>query len=185
MKKRTCTVKGCDNPYVAKGLCRGHYSRKRTGRPLGVGPTRKHVKPPECSVEDCHRPHDSRGLCSQHARRQRRGVPLSGPIRVSTGKPGPWKIDHSGYVVRSVPDSSKKSNSRTERQHRLVMEEHLGRNLLPGENVHHKNGDRADNRIENLELWITKQPKGQRALDLLAWAHEIIDRYEEEQDKLR
>ena len=57
------------------------------------------------------------------------------------------------------------------------MEEHLGRALVKGENVHHINGDRSDNRIDNLELWNTTQPKGQRAADKLAWAHEIIALY--------
>lgn len=57
------------------------------------------------------------------------------------------------------------------------MEEVLGRHLLPGENVHHKNGVRHDNRTENLELWVTTQPKGQRPEDLLVWAAEIIKRY--------
>ena len=54
--------------------------------------------------------------------------------------------------------------------HRLVMDEHLrktrGCPLQPGENVHHRNGDRCDWRLENLELWHVSQPAGQRLIDL-------------------
>lgn len=59
------------------------------------------------------------------------------------------------------------------------MEDMLGRFLLPGENVHHKNGVKHDNSPENLELWVTTQPSGQRASDLVEWAYQIIQLYGE------
>lgn len=93
-----------------------------------------------------------------------------------------WKggrvVTKKGYVLvtrKGHPRADKKSGYVFE--HIVTMEENLGRYLYPGENVHHKNGVRDDNRIENLELWVTMQPTGQRAKDLVKWAKEILAKY--------
>src|SRR5439155_14400085 len=49
--------------------------------------------------------------------------------------------------------------------HRILMEGRLGRPLTDTETVHHINGQREDNRPENLELWDHAQPHGQRVSD--------------------
>ena len=84
-----------------------------------------------------------------------------------------WRVNRHGYVVRRLKDGSYES------QHRYVMEQHLGRKLYGHENVHHKNGQRDDSRIENLELWSTAQPSGQRVEDKIQWCREFLAQYGE------
>ena len=62
-------------------------------------------------------------------------------------------------------------------EHIIVMEQILGRYLLPAETVHHRNGIRDDNHPENLELWTRPQPTGIRVSDAVAWAREILALY--------
>lgn len=78
-------------------------------------------------------------------------------------------IDKYGYVILSRG----KRRGYGVPEHRLVMEESLGRELRPDETVHHKNGVRHDNRVENLELWTGNHGKGQRHSDLDIWSGNI------------
>lgn len=79
------------------------------------------------------------------------------------------RIDSQGYVWVYVPGRGRM------RQHHVVMEKVLGRPLEPWETVHHKNGNRADNRPENLELWQGKQPSGVRSSDAIRARLEALE----------
>ena len=82
-----------------------------------------------------------------------------------------------GYI--KILNPARERNGRGDKQkyvhkHRLIMEQYLGRKLLKEENVHHINGKRDDNSIENLELWVKSQPWGIRVRDFIKiYASEI------------
>lgn len=89
---------------------------------------------------------------------KRHGIPLRrrGPKdgELHTGWKGGRHLNKDGYIEVYQPNHpfARKGNRRV-LEHRLVMEQMIGRYLEPGEVVHHKNGDKQDNRPENLELF--------------------------------
>lgn len=130
-----------------------------------------------CEVEGCPRKYYASGLCSMHYNRKRQtGDVGQAALRrkpVGSGNVYRYVDPRTGYVYLTFPDE----RDRRILKHRHVMEQHLGRPLWPDETVHHLNGQRSDNRIENLELWSKWQPAGQRVEDKIAYARELLARY--------
>jgi predicted nucleic acid-binding Zn ribbon protein len=128
-----------------------------------------------CGANGCHRGYSSRGYCVPHLKDIDAGRPLhKSVVHLAPGTWSRWKKNHQGYMYRVKTENTVQTR---QLQHRWIMEQHLGRELLKHENIHHINGDRADNRIENLEIWSVSQPKGQRVADKVAWAKEILSLY--------
>ena len=159
-----CSVDGCDRRHSAKGMCSLHYGRMwRNGDLTTVKVARVHEK--FCSIDGCEGKYSAKGYCHMHYLRWKKHGDPTKTLRSNDG----W-TSKNGY-------RSKYIGGKNVLEHRFVMEQHLGRELIDGEIVHHKNGIRDDNRIENLELCRYFQPPGQRVKDQVAWAEKILKEY--------
>lgn len=170
---KRCSHDGCDSPVKGRGLCNKHYSRLKTQQGLPGAA--------DCAFPKCGRKAYTKGVCPGHRKQQLDGKALT-PLRLKS--PGTWRkwyTNAQGYVVRSrsVPGENRVEH---QQQHRLVMEQHLGRPLRDKENVHHINGIRDDNRIENLELWEVSQVSGQRVSDKIREALRVLEEYGSDPD---
>ncbi len=119
------------------------------------------------------------------------GRPIDSPIKYAPAGSGhidkqgykkvPGYINELGYRVlsnKNHPNASKTGKNRYKVfEHTVVMCQYLGRPLEKHESVHHKNGIKDDNRIENLELWSKSQPAGQRVEDKIKWCIEFLEQY--------
>lgn len=168
-----CSYAGCENKINARGYCSGHYRLLKLGLPLR--PLR-HKWPPgtECGEATCQRKAERKGFCSSHSRHFI-ATGETRPLR-KMGKRGRGTVTPTGYRMHCLTDDPLLGTVAI-MEHRLVMSRILGRALRRDETVHHKNGDRLDNRPDNLELWSSFQPPGQRVEDKLDYAIEILRRY--------
>lgn len=186
MTNDPCLVESCPKPRRNKhkpSYCAAHQNRVRThGDPLPHVPLREYSKTGICAAEDCGKKVQARGLCSTHDwRMQNWGTfDTTGRRLIFRQEDGARRLDRDGYVTVKAPNHSEARSNGWAREHRKVMSDHLGRPLTRTENVHHKNGIRDDNRIENLELWNTIQPSGQRVEDKIRFAIEVLRLYHPE-----
>jgi HNH endonuclease len=136
-------------------------------------PSSRHLRCPSCR---------SRELCRCGEVKQLKSE-TCGECRDDSGEAnGNWKGGRTrhkaGYLMVRAPGHPRATSGPNAFEHILVAEDLLGRYLLDGETVHHRNGVRDDNRPENLELWTNPQPSGIRVSDAIEWARTVLERYE-------
>lgn len=141
------------------------------------------IKHKICIIDGCDKKCEYKHMyCSMHWRRFKSN---GDPLITKRAPSGSGNITREGYRRIWAPNHPNSNSHGVIFEHRYVMSKKLGRPLHKKETVHHINGNRLDNREENLELYTSAHCPGQRVKDIYEWALKTIELYKEEYEKIK
>jgi len=174
----TCRAVDCTREANgSKGFCQTHYIYTKRGiidettgvrlrPPLRVG---RYEDGTKCLVGTCPYAPRNQGMCSKHARQREAGLINATGEKLRDPSPGRKRRKarwvggtRDGYVLVVAPQGH--PNARQDGticEHRLIVSQQLGRPLHDWEIVHHRDGNRQNNSLENLELLDGRARKGE------------------------
>lgn len=170
-QRARCVSPDCGRRPFSNALCTLHYARWKKGEDVGTTPPEfnrekvieQYSNHAACLLPGCGSRPVNRWMCSKHAQQRAAGLideqgnPLR-PVAPTGRRPQQGLIrDGAGYPLMVAPEWYKgKTRDGRILAHRFILEQHLGRYLESHEVVHHKDGNRQNNALSNLELHTRK-----------------------------
>lgn len=139
--KHTCIIEGCEKNRYGNGYCRPHwYGNKQYGDPLAVREYLKGGGTGKCSIEECHRLVRAKRFCTKHLDRFTK---YGSPYITKYATPGSGHINKRGYKII-------RCDGKAGFEHKFIVEQKLGRSLTNNEDIHHLDGNKLNNHLNNL-----------------------------------